>query len=117
MTIDHPQIPTLEYNYITNGIYIGTNQCCQTHFDEKLKKEGIEADISLEEEKIDAPFGIQILYLDSNQNPYCSDLRATQLWRGDDKKVSRNEEKDVRSLSKRTWTSANYDSRLFNKGR
>ncbi len=54
----HPQAKELEYNYITDGIFIGTNQCCQTHFDEKLKKEGITADISLEEERIDAPFGV-----------------------------------------------------------
>jgi len=54
----HPQIKQLEYNYITDGIYIGTNQCCQTHFDAKLKKKGISADVSLEEERIDAPFGV-----------------------------------------------------------
>jgi len=56
---EHPQIKTLEYDYIVDGIYIGTNQCCQTHFDEQLKKEGITADISLEEERIDTPFGIE----------------------------------------------------------
>lgn len=55
---EHSQIKTLEYNYIADGIYIGTNQCCRTHFDEKLKQEGIEADISLEEERVDAPFGV-----------------------------------------------------------
>lgn len=55
----HPQIKILEYNYITDGIYIGTNQCCQTHFDEKLKQEGVEVDISLEEERVDAPFGVE----------------------------------------------------------
>lgn len=54
----HPQTIQLEYDYISEGIYIGTNQCCQTHFDEKLKKEGITADISLEEERMDAPFGV-----------------------------------------------------------
>ena len=58
MNSGHPQIPILEYNYITDGIYIGTNQCCQTHFDEKLKKEGITADISLEENRLDTPFGV-----------------------------------------------------------
>ena len=47
----------LDYNYIADGIYVGTNMCCQTHFDEQLKKKGIMADISLEEERIDAPFG------------------------------------------------------------
>lgn len=58
MNEHHPQIKELEYNYITDGIYIGTNQCCRTHFDEKLKKEGITADISLEGKRVDAPFGV-----------------------------------------------------------
>lgn len=56
----HPRIPILEYNYITDGIYIGTNQCCQTHFDEKLKRKGITADISLEKNRLDAPFGVDM---------------------------------------------------------
>lgn len=54
----HKQIKNFEYDYITDGIFIGTNQCCQTHFDERLKQAGIKADISLEEERIDAPFGV-----------------------------------------------------------
>ncbi len=58
MNIDHSQIKELEYNEIIDGIYIGTNQCCQTHFDEKLKKEGITVDISLEQDRLDAPFGV-----------------------------------------------------------
>lgn len=59
-TLDHsPATGRLDYSYITDGIYIGTNQCCQLHFDDQLKKEKIEADISLEENKIDAPFGVQ----------------------------------------------------------
>ena len=58
MTIDHSQIPILEYNYITDGVYIGTNQCCPTHFDDKLKQEGIGADISFEERRVDAPFDV-----------------------------------------------------------
>jgi len=58
MNNPHPKIPIFEYNYITDGIYIGTNQCCQIHFDEKLKVEGITADISLEEDRLDAPFGV-----------------------------------------------------------
>lgn len=59
MDIDHSQIKEFEYNHIIDGIYIGTNQCCQTHFDEKLKKEGVTADISLEEDRLDAPFGVE----------------------------------------------------------
>jgi len=56
MISDHSNL--LDYNYITDGLYIGTNQCCQTHFEETLLNEGIEADISLEEDKVDQPFGV-----------------------------------------------------------
>lgn len=55
----HPKIKKLEYQYITKGIYIGSNQCCQTHFDMELLKKGIEVDISLEAERTDAPFGVK----------------------------------------------------------
>ena len=58
MENSHPKIPIFEYDHITDGIYIGTNQCCQIHFDEKLKQEGITADISLEEDGLDAPFDV-----------------------------------------------------------
>jgi len=54
----HPK-NKLDFNYIADGIYIGTNQCCQTHFDEDLVKGGVRADISLEEERLDAPFGVE----------------------------------------------------------
>lgn len=54
----HPH-NTLDYNVIIDGIYIGTNQCCQTHFDDGLVRDGVRADISLEEERVDAPFGVE----------------------------------------------------------
>jgi len=56
---NHPDHKPLDYDYITDGIYIGTNVCCQLHFDERLVEEGIEADISLEGERVDAPFGVR----------------------------------------------------------
>lgn len=56
---DHPEIGKLEFNQITEYIYIGTNACCQTHFDGQLLGLGIAADISLEDEKLDSPFGIK----------------------------------------------------------
>lgn len=56
---DHPiGIAVLEYNQITDNIYIGTNQCCQMDFDAVLVKEGITYDLSLEKERIDAPYGV-----------------------------------------------------------
>lgn len=47
-----------EYSQINPYIYIGTNFCCQRHFDKSLLKKGITADISLEEIRIDSPFGV-----------------------------------------------------------
>lgn len=58
MTIHSGHKP-LDYDYITDGIYVGTNVCCQLHFDERLSKEGMEADISLEGEQVDAPYGVK----------------------------------------------------------
>ena len=34
----HSKTPTLEYSYITDGIYIGTNQCCVMGLADVLKK-------------------------------------------------------------------------------
>lgn len=56
--MEHKPANTLEYNYIDDGIYIGTNQCCQTHMDEALQKEGITVDVSLESIRLDQPFGV-----------------------------------------------------------
>jgi protein-tyrosine phosphatase len=56
--IRHLWTKKLEYSYITDGIYIGTNMCCQTHFEPKLKQEGIEVDISLEGERVDHAQGV-----------------------------------------------------------
>jgi len=60
MDHNHPKIPILEYSYITDGIYIGTNQCCVMGLADVLKKENITADISLEEDRLDVPFGVDI---------------------------------------------------------
>jgi len=49
----------LNYNHITDGIFIGTNQCCKDGLSEMLKREGITTDISLEEERLDQPFGVE----------------------------------------------------------
>jgi protein-tyrosine phosphatase len=57
-THSHDETRPLDYNAITDEIFIGTNQCCQTHFDELLLEKGITTDISLEKERIDAPFGV-----------------------------------------------------------
>lgn len=47
-----------DFSKITAEIYIGTNFCCQVHFDKKLLKLGITTDISLEDAKVDTPFGV-----------------------------------------------------------
>lgn len=59
----------LDYNQITEHIYIGTNMCCRTHLDEKLKELGFQADISLEVDRIDAPYGVKFfLWLPTKNN-------------------------------------------------
>lgn len=47
-----------QFDQIDDLIWIGTNQCCTVHFDSDLLKKGIRADISLEEKRVDAPFGV-----------------------------------------------------------
>lgn len=49
---------TFNYNRITPNIYLGTNTCCQMHFDKKLLAKGVTLDVSLEGERIDQPFGV-----------------------------------------------------------
>lgn len=56
----HQNNSELDYDHIIDGIFIGTNQCCIMGLADVLKKEGITADISLEEDRIDAPFGVDI---------------------------------------------------------
>lgn len=54
----HDPSEKLEYNHIIDHVFIGTNMCCQTHFEEELLKAGVNADISVEDEHLDAPFGV-----------------------------------------------------------
>lgn len=48
-----------EYSEITEQIFVGTNLCCDVHFKEDLLEKGITALISLEGERVDAPFGVE----------------------------------------------------------
>lgn len=50
--------PPLDYSQITSLIFIGKNACCTTHFDESLLARGVRAEMSLEGERIDRPFGV-----------------------------------------------------------
>ncbi|MBI2449036.1 dual specificity protein phosphatase family protein [Candidatus Pacearchaeota archaeon] len=54
----HKEKSEFEYSKITPNIYIGTNKCCITHFKKTLLSKGITADISLEEIRLDHPFGV-----------------------------------------------------------
>jgi dual specificity MAP kinase phosphatase len=47
-----------DYNQITDEVFIGTNMCCQFGFSKELLAKGIRADISLEEDRTDAPDGV-----------------------------------------------------------
>lgn len=56
---NHASGGPLDYQYITEGIYIGSNQCCILGIAEVLKNEGVTADISLEDIRLDQPFGVE----------------------------------------------------------
>lgn len=51
----HPKKTISEYSKITEYIFIGTNQCCNPTLSQELLKKEIEADVSLEVERIDTP--------------------------------------------------------------
>jgi hypothetical protein len=51
-----------EYSKITPYLFIGTNQCCQGHFEKELVKKGIRADISMEEDVLDTPLGVDYYF-------------------------------------------------------
>lgn len=48
----------LEYDPIIDGLFIGTNACCITHFELMLLAKGISADLSLEKKHLDLPVGV-----------------------------------------------------------
>ncbi len=50
---------TTNYNQITDDVFVGSNFCCQVHFDDALVKQGVVADVSLEKEQIDAAYGVE----------------------------------------------------------
>lgn len=54
--ISHPK--EFNYDFIIDGIYIGSNQCCSVHLSKLLTNEGIDVNISLEEDRLDQPFGV-----------------------------------------------------------
>ena len=57
--IHHSRPPQFEYSRITNHIYIGNNLCCTANLHKDLIKKNVEADLSLEYKKLDAPFGVK----------------------------------------------------------
>lgn len=55
--MSHSHAP-IDYSVVKALIFIGTNTCCQSHFDESLLAKGVRADISLEAEHVDMPYGV-----------------------------------------------------------
>ena len=49
---------SFDYDQITEEIFIGTNMCCQSGFSKELLAKGVRADISLEQDRTDAPDGV-----------------------------------------------------------
>lgn len=70
---------TFEYSQITPFIYLGTNRCCQRDFDKSLLRKGIRADVSLEEKKIDSPFGVDFYLWLSTKDHLAPTLKQLQI--------------------------------------
>jgi len=47
-----------DYDQINDDVFIGTNMCCEFGFKKELLDKNVKADISLEEERIDSPVGV-----------------------------------------------------------
>lgn len=47
-----------DYDQINKDLYLGTNRCCQFGFAKELLAKNVRVDISLEEERVDAPRGV-----------------------------------------------------------
>ncbi len=47
-----------DYDQINNEVFIGTNMCCQIGFHREMLTKNVRADISLEEDRVDAPMGV-----------------------------------------------------------
>jgi len=54
----HGKNPPFEFSQITKYVYIGTDACCTINFQRKLLQKHIKADISLESERLDKPYGV-----------------------------------------------------------
>lgn len=67
------------FSQITPYIYIGTNFCCQTHFDKKLLAMGITTDISLEDTRVDTPFGVSTYLWLPVKDHYAPSLYQLQM--------------------------------------
>jgi protein-tyrosine phosphatase len=52
----------MSYNQVNDFLYGGNNMCCQTHFEKELISKGISADISLEAERLDEPYGVKYFF-------------------------------------------------------
>lgn len=55
-----PADPVLEYSRVGKGVLLGTNARCREHFEKMLLGHGVTADISLEGERVDHPYGIDV---------------------------------------------------------
>jgi protein-tyrosine phosphatase len=72
-----PEHKAFDYSEITPLIFIGQNVCCRTHFDGTLTAQGVRADMSLEKERIDQPYGVDMfLWLPTEDHAAVSHEKA-----------------------------------------
>ena len=68
-----------DYDQIDEFVFIGTNMCCQVGFAKELLVKGVRADISLEEERVDAPKGVDYFLWLPTKDQFAPTLDKLQL--------------------------------------
>ncbi len=68
---------SFDYSEITPLLFVGQNACCLTHFDKTLITRGVRTAISLEQEQIDQPYGVDMfLWLPTEDHAAISHEKA-----------------------------------------
>lgn len=70
---------SFDYDKITEYIYLGTNICCEIGYSKELLNKNIVADISLEEKRIDNPFGVDYFLWLPTKDHYPPSLKQIEL--------------------------------------
>lgn len=68
-----------DYDQITESIFVGSNMCCQYGFSEELLSKNVTADISLEKDRVDNPYGVDYFLWLPTEDQYAPTINQLKL--------------------------------------